>query len=92
MVRKKLNLLLKKIKLVSTKGYVIFGQAECILQAIMVIIFLVFTLMLNSLTLDKNEVSYWISTQVFQQKIKPFETNLPQTITNLADGRVSCCY
>ena len=42
----------------------------------------VFTSMLNSLTLDKNNVSNWISTGISWGKIRPFDTNLARIMTN----------
>ena len=52
--------------------------------------FLVFSPMLNSPTLYNNKrVTNWISTGVSPEKIKPFDTNLAPTMTNLTNGRVS---
>ena len=46
--------------------------------------------MLNLLTLDNNKkVTNWISTGVSPEKIKPFDTNLTSTVTNLGNGKVS---
>lgn len=42
----------------------------------------VFTSILNSLTLDKNKGSSWISSGISWEKIKPFDTDLAQTMTN----------
>ena len=51
--------------------------------------FLVFGSMLSSLTLDNNEkVANWISTRILPKKIKPLDTNLELTMSNLANGRV----
>ena len=51
--------------------------------------FLVFAPMLGSLTLDNNKkVTYWISNEISFEKIKPFDTNLEPTLSNLANGRV----
>ena len=51
--------------------------------------FLVFGSMLSLLTLDNNEkVAYWISTRILPKKIKPLDTNLELTMSNLANGRV----
>ena len=51
--------------------------------------FLVFVPMLSSLILDSNKnVTYLISTRISSEKIKPFDTNLEQTMSNLANGRV----
>ena len=48
--------------------------------------FLVFAPMLNSLTLDKK--NYRISIPVSPEKIKPFNTNLELTVSNLTNCRV----
>ena len=51
--------------------------------------FLVFAPILSSLTLDNNKkVTNWISTKISSEKIKPFNTNLDTTMSNLAYGRV----
>ena len=50
---------------------------------------LVFAPMLNSLSLDNNKkVTYWISARISSEKIKPFDTSLKPTMSNLANGRV----
>ena len=52
--------------------------------------FLVFVLMLSSLILDNNKtVTIWISTGISSEKIKPFETNLCLTMSNLANDTVN---
>ena len=52
-------------------------------------IFLVFAPVLSSLTLDNNKkVANSISTRISPEKIKPFDTNLEPTMSNLANGRV----
>ena len=49
--------------------------------------------MLNLLTLDNNKkVTNWISTGVSPEKIKPFDTNLTSTVTNLGNGKVSLIF
>ena len=51
---------------------------------------LVFGPMHNSLILDSNKkVTNWISTELSSKKIKPFNTGLEQTMSNLANGRVN---
>ena len=78
----KLNELLEKVNLLSTKGYNFFlgrtyftGHNGC--QN-----FLVFTPMYNSLILDNNKkVTNWISTGVSTEKIKPFDVNLALIMT-----------
>ena len=51
--------------------------------------FLVFAPMLSSLTLANNKnVTNLISNVVSPEKIKPFDTNLEPTMSNLANGRV----
>ena len=51
--------------------------------------FLVFAPILSSLILDSNKkVANWISTRMSSWKIKPFDTNLELTISNLANGRL----
>ena len=53
--------------------------------------FLIFDSMLSalSLILDSNKKSTkWIPTGVLTEKIKPFDTNLEPTMSNLANGRV----
>ena len=52
--------------------------------------FLVFVPMLSSLVLDSNKnVTNWISTAILSENIKRFYTNLEQTMSNLANGRVN---
>ena len=49
--------------------------------------FLGFVPILSSLILDSNKkVTNWISTEISSEKIKPFDTNLEQTMSNLANG------
>ena len=51
--------------------------------------FLVFAPMLSSVMLDCNKkVTNWISTVISSEKIKPFDTGLEPTMSNLANGRV----
>ena len=51
--------------------------------------FLFLAPMLSSLTLDSNKkVTNWILTEIPPDKIKPFDTDLEPTISNLANGRV----
>ena len=51
---------------------------------------LVFGQMLSSLILDSNKkVTNWISTEISSKKIKPFNTGLELTMSNLANGRVN---
>ena len=51
---------------------------------------LVFVLMFSSLILDSNKkVTNWISTRISSEKIKPFDTNLELTMSNLANDRVT---
>ena len=51
--------------------------------------FLVFAPMLISLMLDGNEkVTDWILTRISSEKIKPLDTNLETTMSNLANCRV----
>ena len=51
---------------------------------------MVFAPTLNSLILDSNKnVTNWILTGISSEKIKPFDTNLDPTMTNLAIGRVT---
>ena len=50
---------------------------------------LVFPPMLSSLVFGSNKkVAIWISTEISSEKIKPFDTNLEQTMSNLVNGRV----
>ena len=52
--------------------------------------FLVFASMLNSLVLDSNkEVTKWILAGILSKKIKPFDTNLEQTMSDLANDRAN---
>ena len=52
--------------------------------------FLVFAPTLSSLILDCNKiVTYWISSRISSEKIKPFDTNPQLTMFNLANGRVT---
>ena len=45
--------------------------------------------MLSSLILDSNtKATNWISTGISSEKIKPFDTNLEPTMSNLAIDRV----
>ena len=49
--------------------------------------FLVFAPMLSSLILDSNKkVTKCILTGISSEKIKPFDTNLEQTMSKLANG------
>ena len=51
---------------------------------------LVFGQMLSSLILDSNKkVTNWISIEISSKKIKPFNTGLELTMSNLANGRVN---
>ena len=51
---------------------------------------MVFAPILNSLIFDSNKnVANWILTGISSEKIKPFDTNLDPTMTNLAIGRVT---
>ena len=51
--------------------------------------FLVFASMLSFLILDNDrKVTNWISIGVLFKKIKPFDTGLKTTMSNLANGRV----
>ena len=46
--------------------------------------------MLSSLILDSNKkVTNWISTEISSKKIKPLNTGLELTMSNLANGRVN---
>ena len=52
--------------------------------------FLDFALMLNLITLhNNNKVTSWISSGVSPEKIKPIDTDLAPTRTNLANARIS---
>ena len=52
--------------------------------------FLVFTQIFRSLILDSNrKVTNWISTRISSENIKPFDTGLKPTMSNLANGRVN---
>ena len=52
--------------------------------------FLLFAPMLSSLILDSNKkVTYWILAEISSIKIKPFDTNLEPSMSNLANGRVN---
>ena len=52
--------------------------------------FLVFAPLLSSLILNRNKkVTNGISTGILSEKIKPFDTNLEPTMSNLANGRVN---
>ena len=51
---------------------------------------MVFAPILHSIILDSNKnVTNWILTGISSEKIKPFDTNLDPTMTNLAIGRVT---
>ena len=51
--------------------------------------FLVFAPLLSSLILDSNKnVTDWISTGIWSEKIKPIDIELELTMSNLANGRV----
>ena len=51
---------------------------------------LVFAPMISSLVLDSNrKVTNWILTGISSEKIKPFDTGLEPTMSNLANGRVN---
>ena len=51
---------------------------------------LVFGPMFSSLILDSNKkVTNWISIEISSKKIKPFNTGLELTMSNLANGRVN---
>ena len=51
--------------------------------------FLVFAPMLSSLILDSNKnVFQWMSTGISSNEIKAFDTDLEQTMSNLANGFV----
>ena len=52
--------------------------------------FLVFAPMLRSLIFDSNrKVTDWISIGISSEKIKPFDTDLEPTMSNLGNGRVN---
>ena len=52
--------------------------------------FLVFAPMLRSLIFDSNrKVTDWISIGISSEKIKPFDTGLEPTMSNLGNGRVN---
>ena len=72
---------------ISEKGY---DFLLSILKLTMVIrIFLVFAPMLSSLMLDRNKkITYWISTGILSENIKPFDTKLGLNMYNLANGTV----
>ena len=53
-------------------------------------LFLVFAPILSSLTLDSNrKAPNWISTGILSNKIKPFDSGLERTMSNLANVRVN---
>ena len=55
--------------------------------------FFEFSPMFISLILDSSEkVTNWISTGISSEKLKPFDTNLEPTMSNLANGRVILKY
>ena len=46
--------------------------------------------MLSSVTVDNNKKTiYWISTGISSETIKPFDTKLKPTMSNLANGKVN---
>ena len=46
--------------------------------------------MLSSVTVDNNKkIIYWISTGISSETIKPFDTKLKPTMSNLANGKVN---
>ena len=52
-------------------------------------IFFSFNPMLSSLTLkNTKKVTKWLLNEISSEKIKPFNTNLELTMSNLANGRV----
>ena len=53
-------------------------------------LFLVFAPILSSLTLDsKRKATNWISIGILSNKIKPFDSGLERTMSNLANVRVN---
>ena len=50
--------------------------------------FLVFAFIFISLILDSNKVTNWISTRIPFEKIKPINTNLEPSMSNLANVTV----
>ena len=85
----KLTDLTKKVEQVSEKGYDILLGRVYFTDDDGFHNFLVFDAILSSLTLDSNEkVANWISTGILSEKIKPFDTKLEPTMSNLANGRV----
>ena len=50
----------------------------------------VFVLMLSFLIIDSNrKVTNWILTGILSVNIKPFDTNLELTMSNLVNGRIN---
>ena len=81
---------MNKVAQISEKGYdflsgrMYFTGNDCYQN------FLVFVSVLRYLVLDSNrKVTSWISTGISSKKIKPFDTGLEPTMSNLANGRVN---
>ena len=85
---KKITNLTNKVAQISEKGYEFLVGRMYFTGHDGQLNFVVFPPMLNSLILDSNKkVTNWISTGILTEKIKPFDTNLELTMSNLANGR-----
>ena len=86
---KKLTDLTKKVAQISEKGYDFLLDRMYFTGDQGYQNFLVFVWMLSSKILDSNKkVTNWILTGISSEKVKPFDTNLEATMSNVANGRV----
>ena len=86
---KKLTDLTKKVAQISEKGYDFLLDRMYFTGDHGYQNFLVFVWMLSSKILDSNKkVTNWILTGISSEKVKPFDTNLEATMSNVANGRV----
>ena len=80
----------KKCCTISEKGYDILLGRMYFTGADGYQNFLIFTSILSSLILDSNrKVTDWISTRILSEKIKPFDTGLERTMSELANCRIN---
>ena len=87
---KKLTDLTKKVPQLSEKGYDFLLGRMYFTGNDGYQNFLVFAPILSSIILYSNiKVTDWMSTRISSEKIKPFDTGLELTMSNLANGRVN---
>ena len=88
--KKKITDLINKIARMSEKGYDFLLGRMYFTSNDHYKNLLVITPMISSLILDSNkEGTNWILTGISCKKIKPFDTNVELTMSNLANGRVT---